>query len=289
MKSHRITSQERSSGWLSSHQRKCSSIHLISDPPSACWKELKANSPWWIELYEQQLLWSAFLDGFLLHASQTYLKSQFWISFWKGGIRSTVLTRGSRTRHDASERGARNQEGVWFSLARREVFVQQIYTSISPTELLSYYKRVKQVLWNTSFVSDFCSRHSGMSEFMLVFMRMGMAWCSSDHMRQASSTTIDHFHVRSSHLWKKYQWLGVVRPCSFPMQVPHATWSQLGPAHTCDAGLKPRAKELRHSTMFYTHQGNDLQFISASWLLCKLLTVRNFKQFQEKDLSSSYL
>lgn len=62
-----IKSQEWSSGQLSSHQRNCWSIHLVSDPPSACWKELKANSPWLIQPYEQQLLWLAFLDGFLLH------------------------------------------------------------------------------------------------------------------------------------------------------------------------------------------------------------------------------
>lgn len=62
-----IKSQEWSSGWLSSHQRKCLSIHLMSDSPSACWKDLKAISPCWIEPYEQQVFWSAFLDGFLLH------------------------------------------------------------------------------------------------------------------------------------------------------------------------------------------------------------------------------
>lgn len=59
------------------------------------------------------------------------------------------------------------------------------------------------------------------------------------------------------------------------MQVPHTAQSQLKSAHAHDAGLKPRAKELPHSMMFNTHQGNDLQFISALWLLCQLLNVTN--------------
>lgn len=70
-----------------------------------------------------------------------------------------VTENSLRVRNGAQDgREARNQEGVWFSLARLGFFVQQIYTSLSPTELLNYYKIVKHILSNTSFASDFCSR-----------------------------------------------------------------------------------------------------------------------------------
>lgn len=107
----KLKSQEWSSGWLSSQQRKCFSIHLMSDPPSACWKDLKANSAWWIEPYEQQLFWSALFDGFLLHEVKL-LEEPALDQLLVGG---TVLSRGSR-RQDSSDRVVTNHHGVWFSL-----------------------------------------------------------------------------------------------------------------------------------------------------------------------------
>lgn len=101
---------------------------------------------------------------------------------------------------------------------------------------------------------------------------MGIVWHSLDHTRQAAFTTINHSHVVLS--LKKYPWLGVARPCPLPVQVPHAARSQLKSAHACDAGWKQRPKELFHSTIFYIHWGNHLQF-SALWLLCKVPNVKN--------------
>lgn len=73
MKTHRkllLKSQKWSSGWLSNHQTKCLSIHLMSDPPSACWKDVKANSIHHGKLSHMNNSCSDqhFLMVFLLHA-----------------------------------------------------------------------------------------------------------------------------------------------------------------------------------------------------------------------------
>lgn len=130
MKSHKrlIKSQEQGSWWLSSHQ-KCSTIYLICNPPSA-------NAAWWINPLWTTAALFCISWWFAAPHSQTYLKSQFWISR-QGGIRSTVLTGGSRRRHTTSEREAKNQDGIWFSLA---IDLSCILSRLTPVYLqLSYW------------------------------------------------------------------------------------------------------------------------------------------------------
>lgn len=118
MKSHKrlLKSQEQGSRCFSSHQKR-STIHLIPDPPSAWQKILKANAAWWISpLWTTAALFCISWWFAAPHGLKTYLKSQFWISRQEG-IRSAVLTGGSRRRHTTSEREAKNQDGIWFSLA----------------------------------------------------------------------------------------------------------------------------------------------------------------------------
>lgn len=112
-----------------------------------------------------------------------------------------------------------------------------------------------------------------------------MVGCSLDHTRQATIHTLGGGPVSGK--------ASMGRSCQTPfLPYVRATQlrSQLKSAHTRDAGQKQRAKELLRSVVFYTHQGNDPQFISASWLLCKLPNVRNITTVsRESGLPSSSL
>lgn len=84
-----------------------------------------------------------------------------------------------------------------FCLARLEFCIQQIDTSLSPTQLLIYCNQTSPL--NTSFVSDFCLKRSGMSECRLFFIYEegnGVMFLRSH------KTTIDYPHIRWSYLWK---------------------------------------------------------------------------------------
>lgn len=116
MKSHKRLTESGTRFTVAQQSPEVLTIHLISDPSSALQRMLKANAAWWINP-----LWTAaalfcISQSFSAPHSQTYLKSQFWISR-QGGIRSTVLTEGSKRRHTTSEKEAKNQDRIWFSPA----------------------------------------------------------------------------------------------------------------------------------------------------------------------------
>lgn len=142
-----------------------------------------------------------------------------------------------------------------------------------------------------SFASDFCLRHSGMTELILVFVQedgYGMMF-----LKLYETSFFRHCQpfipMLGGPISGKISMANSCQNschCSFSMQVPHTTQSPLKSARAGDAGLKQRATKPLCSSMFYILQCEDAQFISAcvNCLMSEIL-----QQFQEEDLSSSYL
>lgn len=127
---------------------------------------------------------------------------------------------------------------------------------------------------STCFISIWDLAVKGMSEFTLVFISED-GYCVIFLRSHKTSCFHRHQPFPCDPISEKISMGRSCKTMSLACASATHSWSQLKSEHTCDAGWKQRPKELFHSTIFYIHRGNHLQFISALWLLCKLPNVKN--------------